>query len=195
MNNTNKHEPETDPEVSAAYRAIANESAPTQLDAIVLQKAAAEARSVNGLASYIYSIRRPLTLAVTMLLALSMTLQFNDVFMGTTPDEMNGVAERGTGAGDMSAAMDASSRHILEQKKQGEDIMSQGLLNNPMPSTIGGSEAMRPEIARYCDSAQTLSAELWWHCIEELDHSGRNAEAASERELLINTYPDFKLPE
>jgi len=195
MNNTNKHEPDTDPEVSAAYRAIANESAPTQLDDIVLQKAAAEARTVIGLASYIYSIRRPLTLAVTMLLALSMTLQFNDVFMGTTPDEMNGVAERGTGAGDMSAVMDASSRHILEQKKQGEDIMSQGRLNNPMPSTIGGSEAMRPEIARYCDSAQTLSAELWWHCIEELDHNGRKAEAESERELLINTYPDFIWPE
>lgn len=195
MNNTSKHEPETDPEVSAAYRAIANESAPTQLDDIVLQKAAAEARSVNGLASYIYSIRRPLTLAVTMLLALSMTLQFNDVFMGTTPDEMNGVAERGTGAGDMSAVMDASSRHILEQKKQGEDIMSQGLLNNPMPSTIGGSEAMRPEIARYCDSAQTLSADLWWGCIVALENDGRNAEAASERELLINTYPDFILPE
>ena len=197
MNQPNEHSSNTDPEVSASYRAIANESAPARLDDVVMRQAAKEARPMSNLAKYFYSIRRPLAFAATLVLALSIVLQFDEVLTDQSREAMSGItepAESNAGASKISAGIDASVVHIPEQVRQGESAVSQVSLNKPMPNAVGGAEAMRSEIVRFCDGAQTASAELWWECIAELDRSGRNEESASERQLLINTYPDFSPP-
>ena len=197
MNQVNEHSSNIDPELSAGYREIANESAPARLDVAVLRQAAKEARPMSNLTNYFYSFRRPLAFAATLVLALSMVLQFDEVLTDKSRDLMNGVTEVGessTGAGEISSVIDASVEHIEEQVRQGENAVSQGLRNNPMPNAVGGSEAMRPDIVRFCDSAQTASAQLWWECIFDLDRNGRFDESESERQLLINTYPDFLPP-
>ena len=197
MNQPDEHSSNADPEVSAGYRAIANESAPTRLDDVVLRQAAEEVRQMSKLANFFYSIRRPLAFAATLVLALSIALQFEEVLTDKSRDVINGVtesAESNTGASEISAGFDASVEHIQEQVRQGESAVSQGSLNKPMPNAVGGAEAMRPEIARFCDSAQSASAELWWECIVELDRNGHLDESASEHQLLINTYPDFLPP-
>lgn len=197
MNQVNEHSSNIDPELSAGYREIANESAPARLDVAVLRQAAKEARPMSNLTNYFYSFRRPLAFAATLVLALSMVLQFDEVLTDKSWDLMNGVTEVGessTGAGEISSVIDASVEHIQEQVRQGENAVSQGLRNNPMPNAVGGSEAMRPDIVRFCDSAQTASAQLWWECIFDLDRNGRFDESESERQLLINTYPDFLPP-
>ena len=197
MNQVNEHSSNIDPELSAGYREIANESAPARLDVAVLRQAVKEARPMSNLTNYFYSFRRPLAFAATLVLALSMVLQFDEVLTDKSRDLMNGVTEVGessTGAGEISSVIDASVEHIQEQVRQGENAVSQGLRNNPMPNAVGGSEAMRPDLVRFCDSAQTASAQLWWECIIDLDRNGRFDESESERQLLINTYPDFLQP-
>jgi len=197
MNQPIEHLSNADPEVSAGYRAIANESAPAKLDDVVLRQAAREARQMSNLANYFFSFRRSLAFAATLVLALSIALQFDEVLTDKSRDVINGVtepAESNTGASEISAGIDASVEHIQEHLRQGESAVSQGSLNKPMPNAIGGAEAMRPEIVRFCDSAQSASAELWWECILELDRNGRPDESASEYQLLINTYPDFLPP-
>jgi hypothetical protein len=183
MSHYNEHPSNTDPMVSAAYSAIATETAPARLDDIVLRSATEEARATGGFARYFYTIRRPLAFAATLVLALSIVLQFDSLITGQTPLPSDGVAEYGnaaTSASDISAVIDASAEHIQEQSQQGERVRSQGLLNQPMPETD-----------RFCSSEQTVSPGLWWVCITELDKIGRYAAAAAERELLTNTYPDF----
>ena len=156
----------TDPDVSAAYRAIADEIVPPRLDDIVLQQAAWESRPLNKLAKYFYSVRRPLAFAATLVLSLGVALHFADAVMGTKSDSANGVAEpaaTNTTAGGISA-------------------------------TVGGAEAMGPEAVRLCDETKTASAELWWNCIVDLEREGRAAASASERKLLVIAYPDFTPP-
>lgn len=197
MNQDNEHLSNSDPEVTTAYRAIANESVPERLDAIVLRQAATLSRPLSKLVTRFESYRRPLAFAAVFVLALSMALQFNDALVSTVPNPTGDFAEPGesdTDAGEISALVDASADRFQRQSRQGENVISQGLLNKPMPLAVGGAEAMGPEVIRYCDIEQTAYAELWWACVVDLERNGRFDDAASERELLINTYPDFLPP-
>ena len=49
-------------------------------------------------------------------------------------------------------------------------------------------------IAVPCDEAQTETPERWLECIQALDETGRYADAAKERDRLIEAFPDFELP-
>ena len=53
MKQDNEHSSNTDPAVSAAYRAIATETAPRRLNEVVLRKAAEESKQKNRLAAYL----------------------------------------------------------------------------------------------------------------------------------------------
>lgn len=177
----------TDDELSAGYRAIADEPVPARLDKIILRHATRDVRGPGNWLTYINTYRRPLAFAATLTLTLSIVLQFQDVFEGPTPDAVNGISD----TAEFSAAITAGAEHLQEQARQGENIASQGLLNKPMPRTVGGADDMRPTVARFCDARQTVSAETWWACIVELEKRGRTEDAAIENQLLINTYPDF----
>jgi hypothetical protein len=197
MNQDNEQLSNTDPDVSAAYRAIADESVPEQLDRIVLRQAATRWQPLRKLVAGFESWRRPLAFAAVSVLAFSMVLQFNDALVSTTHNPIDGLAEPGKSATDsaeISALVDASADHFQQQSRQGENVISQGYLNKPMPLAVGGAEAMHSDDIRFCDVEQTASAELWWACIVDLDRNGRADDSASERELLINTYPDFLPP-
>jgi hypothetical protein len=197
MNQGNEHLSNIDPDVSTAYRAIATESVPERLDGIVLRQAVTWSRPLRKLVACFESYQRPLAFAAVFVLAFSMVLQFNDALVSNTANPLDGLAEPGepaTNAAEISALVDASADHFRQQSQQSENVISQGYLNKPMPLAVGGAEAMRPDDVRFCDVEQTASAELWWACIVDLDRNGRPDDAVSERELLINTYPDFLPP-
>jgi hypothetical protein len=194
MNQDNVHSSNTDPAVSAAYRAIATETAPQQLDDMVLRKAAKETKQRNRLATYLNSVRRPLAFAATLVLALSIVLQFEDVIMDTAQDSTNGVLQSdGTDSGPslISAVVDENAEHIQEQMQQSERVMTEGLLNQPASVSDGVTDTANPDTARFCNSEQTASPERWWACVTDLESDGRYDAAAHERQLLTNTYPDF----
>jgi len=194
MNQDSEHSSNTDPAVSAAYRAIATETAPPRLDDIVLRKAAKETKQRNRLATYLNSVRRPLAFAATLVLALSIVLQFEDEITGTTQDSTNGVMqsdEASSGLSQISAVVDENAEHIQEQMQQSERILTEGLLNQPAPESDGVTDAGIPDTARFCTGEQTASPEGWWACVTALESDGRYDAAAHERRLLTNTYPDF----
>jgi len=161
MHTDNEYSPGSDAEVSAAYQSIATESVSTRLDTEVLRLATKEASPVWSL-RHLYSLRRPIAFAATLVLSLGIVLQFDGLMENTVPD--------------------ASSS---------EDVDSQGRPNQPMPAAVGGSDAMGPATDRYCGARQIETASLWWACILELDNEGQYEAAATERRLLRNTYPDF----
>jgi hypothetical protein len=194
MNHDSEHSSNTDPAVSAAYRAIATETAPPRLDDIVLRKAAKETNERNRLATFLSSVRRPLAFAATLVLALSIVLQFEEEIAGTTQDSTNGVMqsdEASSGLSQISTVVDENAEHIQEQMQQSERVMTEGLLNQPAPESDGVTGAGNPDTVRFCNSEQTASPERWWACVTDLESDGRYDAAAHERQLLTNTYPDF----
>lgn len=60
------------------------------------------------------------------------------------------------------------------------------------PPLVAGAEVQRTKAARFCEAAQSESADKWWDCIVQLELDGRDDAAASERELFIRTFPDFE---
>ena len=194
MNQDNEYSSTADPEVSAAYRAIATETAPPRLDDVVLRKAAKETKQRNRLATYLSSVRRPLAFAATLVLALSIVLQFEYLITDTAQDSTNGVMqsdEASSGLSQISAVVDENAEHIQEQMQQSERVMTEGLLNQPASVSDGVTDTDNPDTARFCNSEQTASPERWWACVTDLESDGRYDAAAHERQLLTNTYPDF----
>ena len=121
MNPNNEHSSNTDAKVSAAYREVATEIPPSRLDDIVLRHAAEETRQTRGITAYLYSFRRPLAFAATLVLALGIVLQFDSVMTGTTLNSTNGISAPGdasAGAGNTSAVVDANA----EQQRQHDHI-------------------------------------------------------------------------
>lgn len=194
MNRDYEHLSNGDPAVSAAYRAFATEKPPQRLDNVVLRKAVEETQQKNRFAAYFDSLRRPLAFAATLVLALSIVLQFENVVTGTAQDPANGVSqpiETTSGSSQISAVVDENAQHIQEQMQQSERIMTEGLLNQPMPGSSGVGNAGIPDTGRYCNSEQTASPKRWWACVTDLENDERYDAAAHERQLLTNTYPDF----
>ncbi len=194
MNPNNEHSSNTDAKVSAAYRELATEIPPSRLDDIVLRHAAEETRQTRGIAGYLYSFRRPLAFAATLVLALGIVLQFDSVMTGTTLNSTNGISAPGdasAGAGNTSAVIDANVEHIQQQMKQSVRDMTEDLLRQPTTDSNSIADATNAEPARFCGKQQPASAELWWACITDLERNGRHDAAAHERQLLTNTYPDF----
>ena len=194
MKQDNEHSSNTDPAVSAAYSAIATETAPPRLDEVVLREAAEETKQKNRLATYLNSVRRPLAFAATLVLALSIVLQFENVITDTAQDSPNGVSspdDANSGPSLISAVVDENADHIQEQMQQSERVMTEDLLNQPAPKPNNVTDAGIPESARFCNSEQTSSPERWWACVADLESDGRYDDAADERQLLTNTYPDF----
>ncbi len=136
---------ETDDEVSAAYRAVAGESAPPHLDRQVLRQAKTAAGS-RWFGKYSFSFFRPAAFVATLGLSLAIVLQISDTWLA---EETN------------------------------------------KPPLIAGAEVQRTKAARFCEAAQSESADKWWDCIVQLELDGRDDALASERELFMRTFPDY----
>jgi len=59
------------------------------------------------------------------------------------------------------------------------------------PPLIAGAEVQRTKAVRFCEAAQSESADKWWDCIVQLELDGRDDALASERELFMRTFPDY----
>ena len=136
---------ETDDEVSAAYRAVAGESAPPHLDRQVLRQAKTAAGS-RWFGKYSFSFFRPAAFVATLGLSLAIVLQISDTWLA---EETN------------------------------------------KPPLIAGAEVQRTKAARFCEAAQSESADKWWDCIVQLELDGRDDALVSERELFMRTFPDY----
>ena len=179
---------ETDDEVSAGYRAVAGESAPAHLDQRVLRQAAAAAES-KWFEKYSLTFLRPLTFVAILGLSLAIVLQFSDTWLVGPVVQETELAP--AAAPVISATAAAGAGHTDGRAQHGSTVLTQESLNSKAP-LIAGAEVQRTEAARYCEAAQSESADRWWDCIVQLELDGRRDAAASERELFIRTFPDFE---
>lgn len=76
---------DSDPLVSAEYRAAATERTPSELDALVLRKAAATARESAGLRAFTAFWFRPLAFVATLALSLALVLELTSEQYGIEP--------------------------------------------------------------------------------------------------------------
>ena len=182
--------------VADAYREIATQTTPPELDERILQLAADGARSRYGTAR---SWTRPLAWAAMIVLSLAVVLEF------TRMDEIvEAPTERAEPATEERARSDVDMLKVKEEK----DLQQEAAKRAPaMPAaaTLGADEAVMLREAEdqvlessafapaSCDAEARASAETWYACIIELRAQGLDAEAEAELEALVQAFPDFEV--
>lgn len=233
MNNDQIH----DEQVAAAYKDLARERAPEQLDRNILRRAKARAKRPQYSRWTAWS--RPLAWAATVALCLAITLEVTQI---TTPDDL--VSESSPTEVAVPASVrapelqkdkrervaDRDTDQLSEQVESMSDAMTEAAsaekimparspvrqaANEPAPAAeIEAKEAdeLRREdlaVASGFSAAQAIAADMpdsecsdesraepdsWLECIAALEAAGDKEAALRQREILIDTFPDFKLP-
>ena len=197
---------ETDPGVSAAYRAMAAERTPQQLDRTVLGRAAA----ATARPAWTQRWLGPAALAATVVLGISLSLRIGDEPRdGSTARDVDmpaGMPARerppdapllpttagsGTGAADLStAARDAGAR-LMELDRAVRSIVDSENAD-PAPKPVAGAGPAAGDAQRFCAEYPMQDADGWWRCIETLVTEGRIDDARSELLLFREHHPRFQ---
>jgi hypothetical protein len=205
-----------DPRVSAAYRDVANEKTPPELDRKVLAMAASEARTRYGLARFWI---RPVAWAATIGLSLAFILEMSEYadtpIFGTEPDtdspiaEEQAVRESPSPVTNGAALVETESKDTVQEAATAEGtLMLQAddmslLRDAEKQARARAGEALpaaapalapRKEKYRYCDEETRESAASWYECIAELRAQGLADAASAELGALQEAFPDFRQP-
>ena len=183
--------------VADAYREIATQTTPPELDERILQLAADGARSRYGTAR---SWTRPLAWAAMIVLSLAVVLEF------TRMDEIvEAPMERAEPAAEEERARsDVDMLKVKEEKDLQQDAAKRAPAM-PAAATLGADEAVMLREAEdqvlessafapaSCDTEARASAETWYACIIDLRAQGLDAEAETELAALVQAFPDFEV--
>jgi hypothetical protein len=199
--------------VSDAYRDIATQTTPADLDEKVLQLAASPVPSRYGMAR---AWVRPLAWAATIALSLALVLEIGRFDEAPTPALINESRDQRvepeplerTDADLMKAKEEKDAQHGIAAKRAPE--------NTPVPAAVDAEdmavqqrEADEPAAAAsrartslsyfappdeegHCDAEMRAAAENWFACIEALREEGLTDAADSELEALREAFPDFE---
>ena len=197
--------------VSQAYRDIAQETSPTELDDKVLAMARQEARTRYGLAR---AWIRPAAWAATIALSFAFILEMTyfseeppvDVPVPASSDRDAGrqaapaprenafkrspatiVAAPEIKASEMPAPREAEERADTAAYGVAEDLAAAEPRRERAVASFAGS-------APHCDTEDRKSAETWYRCVLALREQGLEDAAASELDALLEAFPDFREP-
>lgn len=176
-----------DETVSAGYREIAMEKAPTALDREILTRSVKATKPDNG-RWWRETWYRPAIFVGLFGLTLSVLLEL------TAPDAVVTPAVTSDGAFDAALsqaealASDAGSlaEASMRNAPDAPPISSATEEAAPGETLIGGK-------AR-CSEEERATPSRWWECIEELERQGRQDVAETELQALLGKYPDFNAP-
>jgi hypothetical protein len=161
--------------VSDAYREVANEVTPAELDERILASAARDARSRYGLAR---AWVRPVAWAATIGLSLAFMLELT--WFADAPPEVP--AERVVApATDEASLLRGAGK---QARRQAESAQLDAAL----------SYSASQDLDHACDTQARMTAESWYQCIRDLRERGLVDEAAAELEALLRAFPDFREP-
>jgi len=210
-----------DPRVSDAYREMAHEETPAELDRKVLAMAAAGARTPRGLPRTWF---RPLAWAATIALSFALVLEITQV-----EDVQLDQAASPRADADLEEIIVESPLPADAVGKQEDEASLQQRLNKRSsdapapesasvemnfapaePSLLREAEEqarMRSEAGRAVDSYvetkeqsegcgkdASASAQTWYECVRALRDSGQTDLAQRELEALLAEFPDFREP-
>lgn len=177
--------------VSDAYRDIATQTTPAELDDRVLKLAADAVPSRYGLAR---AWVRPLAWAATIALSLALVLEISRVDDAPAP-------QTDSDAGLMKAKEEKDLQHGIAEKRAPatvtvEEIVVQDAAAEVEEIQTNASRARAsylaaPDEGAFCDTAARATADDWYACIEALREEGLNDAAESELEALRELFPDF----
>ena len=192
---------EVDPQLSAAYRAGADETAPPGLDRSVLAEAARAVKRDRA-SAWRNTWYRPVAFAATLGLCLALILQLTDpdiVGRETVTGEPQGSALSGTAAGGM---FDEAVNETVEQIRDAEaeanaSVMKAPAMSDPAGDTATGEPAQRDRLPdkERCSDEERADAASWWRCIQELEEEGMTRVAEAELQALLKSFPGFAIPE
>ena len=205
-----------DRRVADAYREVANERTPAELDRKVLAMAAAEAGRPRGLPRTWF---RPLAWAATIALSFALVLeisQVDDVQLDdvaaprTDADQAERVEESMPLPADTAAKQEDEARLQQQFSKRSTDapaaakaaIAEGNLLREAEeqdrmrsePARALGALVESKEQADGCSEDARASAEAWYECVQELRDAGQTDLAEQELEALQAEFPDFREP-
>lgn len=183
---------EHDPEVSAEYRTLADETTPGKLDKIVL-RAAAKAVKNNSSTGWGVTWYRPVTFVATLGLSLALLLELSDSQFFDPPPDFGIEADVPP---DVNVFQDAANSTAITVREVDATADESLQLSSPgAGSTEVNSDPDLPANTaagvRYCSDEQMALPEKWWQCIQELRKAGRGAAAESELANLRESFPQY----
>jgi hypothetical protein len=212
---------DNDPRVSDAYRELATEKSPPELDATILKMAAGDVRTRYGLAR---GWLRPVAWAATIGLSLAFVLeisQYTDVpatpelaaerleaakskdedlanqelhKRSDAPAPAKALAPRIEGAS--PAAMESAAL-IQDFETDNASVLQEAEAQMRMDTgeaRSAASFAEKKEWTGHCDAVARASAESWYECIERLRDERLTDAARQELDALLVEFPDFREP-
>lgn len=212
---------DNDPRVSDAYRELATEKSPPELDATILKMAAGDVRTRYGLAR---GWLRPVAWAATIGLSLAFVLeisQYTDVpatpelaaerleaakskdedlanqelhKRSDAPAPAKALAPRIEGAS--PAAMESAAL-IQDFETDNASVLQEAEAQMRMDTgeaRSAASFAEKKEWTGHCDAVARASAESWYECIERLRDEQLTDAARQELDALLVEFPDFREP-
>jgi hypothetical protein len=203
---------DNDPRVSGAYREMAREQTPAELDRKVLAMAAAAARGRQGLPRTWF---RPLAWAATIALSFALVLEISQV--GDLPPVDHIAIPRSDA--DLADVLEESPRPAETAERQKNEALVNQQLNKRSSDAPAAAKAMiapsqpeaqvrmqsEPERARgalaetreltdRCSQDARESAETWYECVRDLRKAGHSEAAQLELAALLVEFPDFEEP-
>lgn len=195
-----------DKRVSNAYRDLASEQTPAELDEKILALAASEARTRYG---FTRAWIRPVAWAATIGLSLAFLLEMSQVNeVPVLPDTPVPIAEEGPTRDEASKDAFATENLDLLQEAEEQARMQGGearaiktLADEPAAASLeatavqkAAAPAKREMKTAHCDEEARRSADRWYECVLALRDQGRAEAAASELEALVEAFPGFREP-
>jgi len=189
------------PDLSTAYRAVANERTPPALDRAVLTLAKQETRVSAG-SDWLYRWYRPAVFVATVGLSFALILELSETPKPGLPDSgvdssINGVAP--VSESPFQGAADATARQVRRLGIDANSSMSESppSMNEsavPANSSLSDTGSLLPATDS-CSDEQRANTASWWACIEELEKQGLTQAAERELQTLLRNFPGFSLPE
>lgn len=190
--NDDKHY-ETDPAVSATYRAMAQETVPPGVDDAVLK----QARRAIDSPSFIVRLSgwlRPLAFVATAGLSLALIVQLSNMPDYQRQDSLD-PAVSPLPADAMQDAAEQTAEQIRRLRR--DPGMSAPADSQGMPAAMSESvpEASLLPASEGCDDKARARSGTWWQCIRELEQQGLSDVAEKELQALLQAYPQFSAPQ
>jgi hypothetical protein len=191
--------------VKDAYREIAKETSPSNLDEAVLSMARREARTRYGLArAWVRPVAWAATIALSFTFVLEMTY-FSEDPSGTDAPKHERI-ESETMQDAVPAARDAPFKRspaavapASERKTRNspstaelERRADETAASFANPALMELSLSASPEA--FCDAEARQSADAWYSCVLALRVQGLDDAARAELDALLETFPDFREP-
>lgn len=201
-----RHEVDTDPQVSSAYRRLSDERTPPALDREVLKRAALATKNTRFTQS---AWLRPLAFAATLVLGVALLFEMQPSPEPTatpyTSAEESPVAASGNTESsnkprqvrDM-APVDAAALPRRTEADREEALYRRRMEVSPeavrqsLPETAAPLAESAGQAGKYCGPEDTASVDAWWACIDALKKAGEAESAEAEIHRLHTHHPQLR---